>query len=215
MRPLGQTRPLLAYGVPAAAGLVAGGALAAQGEDPGSAVLGGLAAGLGARGALGAARLAGKYAGNVSNLMGTAQRGAVDALTTASQNIYAPIKTSAQQVTAQEVAAAEKLNKLRAQMAGESKRAAALGGMAGAIQGLSVPSEAAIANALKGTAAAAGVPLAAGLAGLGGVAAGAIPGALGVPGFQQGMAIDPEGYSSNNTPSAQFGVKSLASTQYV
>jgi hypothetical protein len=35
-----------------------------------------------------------------------------------------------------------------------------------------------------------------------------IAGALGAP-------IDPEGYSSNNTPSAQFGVKSLASTQYV
>jgi hypothetical protein len=64
-------------------------------------------------------------------------------------------------------------------------------------------------------AAAAGVPLAAGLAGLGGVAAGAGLGALGLPGFQQGMAIDPEGYSSNNTLSAQFGVKSLASTQYV
>jgi hypothetical protein len=59
------------------------------------------------------------------------------------------------------------------------------------------------------------VPTSALAAGLGGVAAGAIPGALGLPGFQQGMAIDPEGYSSNNTPSAQFGVKSLASTQYV
>jgi hypothetical protein len=65
------------------------------------------------------------------------------------------------------------------------------------------------------TAAAVGVPLAAGLAGVGGMAAGMGLGALGVPGFQQGMAIDPEGYSSNNTPSAQFGVKSLASTQYV
>jgi hypothetical protein len=47
------------------------------------------------------------------------------------------------------------------------------------------------------------------------VAAGAIPGALGMPGFQQGMAIDPEGYSSNNTPGAQYGVKTVASTQYV
>jgi hypothetical protein len=67
----------------------------------------------------------------------------------------------------------------------------------------------------KEAAAVAGVPLAAGLAGLGGVAAGAIPGALGIPGFQQGMGMDPEAYGSNNTPSAQFGVKSLASTQYV
>ena len=61
MRPLGQTRPLLAYGVPAAAGLAVGGTLLAQGEDPGSTALGGLAAGIGARGGLGAARLAGRY----------------------------------------------------------------------------------------------------------------------------------------------------------
>jgi hypothetical protein len=189
--------------------LVAGGALAAQGEDPGSAVLGGLAAGLGARGALGAARLAGKYAGDVSTLMGAAKRGAVDALTTASQNIYAPIKTSARQVTAEEAAVAENINRLRAQRAGESKRAATLGGMAGAIQGLSVPSEAAIANTLRGTAAVAGVPLAAGAAGLGGLAAGGLAGAMGIPGFQQGAPIDPESYGSNNTSMARMGVPTM------
>jgi hypothetical protein len=57
-----------------------------------------------------------------------------------------------------------------------------------------------------------GIPLAiVGAGAAGGMLGGGISniaGALGAP-------IDPEGYSSNNTPSAQYGVKSLASTQYV
>ena len=166
MRPLGQTRPLLAYGVPAAAGLVAGGALAAQGEDPGSALLGGLAAGLGTRGALGAARLAGKYAGPA--------RAAV-----ASQAI-------------------EGLGAIGQMVPAGSKRAAAVRGSMGPIadvinRGIS-----------KEAAAAVGVPLAGTLAGLGGVAAGAIPGALGVPGFVQNAAVDPESYGSSNSPGAIY-----------
>lgn len=166
MRPLGQTRPLLAYGVPAAAGLVAGGALAAQGEDPGSAVLGGIAAGLGARGALGAARLAGKYAGPA--------RAAV-----ASKAI-------------------EGLGAIGGSAPAGSKRAAFARGSMGPIadvinRGIS-----------KEAAAVAGVPLAGGLAGIGGVAAGMIPGALGVPGFMQNPAVDPEGYGSSNSPGAIY-----------
>ena len=177
MQPLGQRRPLLAYGVPAAAGLVAGGALAAQGEDPGSAVLGGVAAGLGARGALGGARLAGKYAGAARSALASE---AIEGLGAIGKNAPAG-----------------------------SKRAALARGAMGPI------ADAINLGVSKEAAAVAGVPLAAGLAGLGGVAAGAIPGALGIPGFQQGMGMDPEAYGSNNTPSAQFGVKSLASTQYV
>jgi hypothetical protein len=42
------------------------------------------------------------------------------------------------------------------------------------------------------------VPAAALTAGLGGVALGAIPGAMGLPGFQQGGGIDPESYTSQN-----------------
>jgi hypothetical protein len=67
-----------------------------------------------------------------------------------------------------------------------------------------------------GKVAAAGlVPAAALTAGLGGVALGAIPGAVGVPGFQQGMAIDPESPGSSNTASAKYGVTPYASTQYM
>jgi hypothetical protein len=54
-------RPILKYGVPAAAGLATGGYALSQGEDPGSAALAGLggAAG-GVAGLLGARGLAGK-----------------------------------------------------------------------------------------------------------------------------------------------------------
>jgi hypothetical protein len=171
MRPLGQTRPLLAYGVPAAAGLAVGGALAAQGEDPGSAVLGGLAAGLGARGGLGAARLAGKYAGPA--------RAAV-----ASKAI-------------------EGLGAVAGSAPATSKRAAlarnAMGPLADLINKGIGPE----------TAAAVGVPLAAGVAGLGGVAAGNLAGSVGIPGFQQSMPIDPESYSSSNTSMARMGVPTM------
>ena len=68
-----------------------------------------------------------------------------------------------------------------------------------------------------GKVAAAGlVPAAALTAGLGGVALGAIPGAVGVPGFQQGMAIDPEDPRvPSNTPGAMYSVSPYASTQYM
>ena len=168
MRPLGQTRPLLAYGVPAAAGLVAGGALAAQGEDPGSAVLGGVAAGLGARGALGAARLAGKYAGKAR--AGLASR-AIENLGKA-EGIF-----PAQLINAEMGRQADLINRFVSD------------------------------KSAKGAAAAVGVPLAAGLAGMGGLAAGSLAGSIGIPGFQQG--IDPEGYSSNNTDMARMGVSTM------
>jgi len=53
------------------------------------------------------------------------------------------------------------------------------------------------------------VPVGAGLAGLGGVAAGAIPGAMGVPGFQQQQYVDPESYGSSNTRGARAATTTL------
>lgn len=61
-----------------------------------------------------------------------------------------------------------------------------------------------------GKAGAAGlVPASALAAGLGGVALGAVPGAMGIPGFQQGGVVDPEGYSSSNTDLARMSVPTL------
>jgi hypothetical protein len=56
------------------------------------------------------------------------------------------------------------------------------------------------------------------LAGLGGLLGGGVSNVVqmtGIPGFQQGMAIDPESPGSSNTASAKYGVTPYASTQYV
>lgn len=65
----------------------------------------------------------------------------------------------------------------------------------------------------KGVAAAA-VPASALAAGLGGVALGAIPGAMGMPGFQQNAPIDPESYGSSNSVGARYKIPTESLTQY-
>lgn len=188
MRPLGQTRPLLAYGVPAAAGLAVGGALSAQGEDPGTAALGGLAAALGARGGLGAARLAGRYAPDIAAV---AQQKAVVPL----GNIIGDIGRKLPEES-----------KVRSRVVGKAADIIA------AAEGAAVTPEA--QRLVRNVTAGIGMPASAAAAGLGGVALGAIPSSMGVPGFQQGMAIDPEAPGSSNTASAKYGVTPYASTQY-
>jgi len=151
-------RPLLRYGVPAAAGLATGGYALSQGEDPGSAALAGIAGVVGGAGGLLAARgLAGKY------------------MPEKIQN--------------------ELLNAAEKNRAGGKRQAALL-------------NAAALADKVNprtlGKAAAAGlVPASALTAGLGGVALGAIPGAMGVPGFQQNVIADPELANSSNTQMAR------------
>ena len=176
MRPLGQTRPLLAYGLPAAAGLAVGGALAGQGQEPGVAALGGLAAAAGARGGLGAARLAGKYAPGMAGPLSSKALEAMEA--TIGRRGFSP--------------------------RGAKVAHALMGPTADVIATVTNPKVAGY-----GTAALA-VPAAAGLAGLGGAAAGMIPGALGVPGFAQGL--DPEAYGSSNSEGARYKVPT---TQYM
>jgi hypothetical protein len=186
---LGQARPLLAYGVPAVAGLAVGGALAAQGEDPGSAALGGIAGALGARGALGAARMAGKYAPQIAQ---TVQERAI---------MPAGIAIA-------DYAAGARPGGIRQQVGNQAVNKLLEAGVA-----LENPN-----YGLKTAAAAAGIPTATALAGLGGVAAGAIPGALGVPGFQQQVlqaqeaVVDPEAYGSSNSAGARYKAPTL---QYV
>ena len=187
---LGQARPLLAYGVPAVAGLAVGGALAAQGEDPGSAALGGIAGALGARGALGASRLAGKFAPQIAQAI---QERAIMPAGIAIADYAAGARPGGirQQVGNQAI------NKLLEAGAALDKSN----------------------YGLKTAVAAAGVPTATALAGLGGVAAGAIPGTLGVPGFTQQQVmqmqdnvVDPEEYGSSNSAGARYKAPTL---QYV
>jgi hypothetical protein len=67
-------------------------------------------------------------------------------------------------------------------------------------------------RAVRNVAAGLAAPAAAGLAGLGGVALGAIPGAVGVPGFVQDAAVDPEAYGSSNSVGARYKTSTM---QYV
>jgi hypothetical protein len=182
---LGQARPLLAYGVPAVAGLAVGGALAAQGEDPGSAALGGIAGALGARGALGAARMAGKYAPQIAQAV--------------QERAIMPAG-----IAIADYAAGARPGGIRQQVGNKAVNKLLEAGVA-----LENPN-----YGLRTAAAAAGVPTATALAGLGGIAAGAIPGALGVPGFQQYQenVVDPEEYGSSNSAGARYKAPTL---QYV
>jgi hypothetical protein len=85
----------------------------------------------------------------------------------------------------------------KAFMGGPAERLGeALGDRAG-IQ--SLMSDPQVARGLGMTTAAVTIPAAALAAGLGGVAAGKVPGAFGIPGF-----VDPESYGSSNSPGARY-----------
>ena len=166
-------RGSLKYGVPAAAGLLTGGYALSQGEDPGSAAL---AAGAGALGGgaglLGARALAGKYAPEMVKAIQNMGQGQQDFLL-------------------------EQATKMR-EGGLRQKALLELADVAGGAG--SIPEATAATTRVLGRNMALGmVPASALTAGLGGVALGAIPGSMGVPGFQQGMAIDPESpYVSQN-----------------
>jgi len=181
-------RGTLKYGVPAAAALGVGGYALSQGEDPGSAALAAAAGGLGgAAGLLGARALAGKYA---PSLLKAGKEG--------------------------KVAAERSLLESAVNMPEGSKRQNAILGLIDKSVGVPIPSQQGFQRGLGKAAAVGLVPASALAAGLGGVALGAIPGAAGVPGFQQGMSIDPESPGSSNTASAKYGVTPYATTmQYV
>jgi len=163
-------RGTLKYGVPAAAALGVGGYALSQGEDPGSAALAAGAGGLGAAaGLLGARQLAGKYA---PDLLNAGKQG--------------------------QLAAEKFLLEAAVKMPEGSKRQNAIIGLADRSVGIPIPSKQQFTRGLGKAAAAGLVPAAALTAGLGGVALGAIPGAMGLPGFQQGGGINPEAYTSQN-----------------
>lgn len=179
-------RPLLKYGVPAAAGLAAGGYALSQGEDPGSAALAAGLGGLGGAAGLLGARLAGKYA---PQLMEAAQQKAVIPLGNIVGDIGRKLPDSS------------------------TKRAAVVGKAADILASAESAAMTPGAQRMVGKLAAGlGVPASAAAAGLGGIALGAIPGSLGVPGFMQDPAIDPESYGSSNSAGARYKAPTM---QYV
>lgn len=177
-------RPLLKYGVPLAAGLATGGYALSQGEDPGSAALAGIAGAAGGAGGLLGARLAGKY------MAPHLAEGAAGFT-----SVLGPVMAKLQK---------GKEGGLRREIAENiPKGVEKLGNY--------LYSDSYPRHIQKGIAAGA-VPASALAAGLGGVALGAIPGSMGVPGFVQGGPLDPEAYGSSNSPGAQYKTPTM---QYV
>jgi len=187
-------RPLLKVGVPLAAGLATGGYALSQGEDPGTAALAAGAGALGgAAGLLGARKLAGKYADAVPSLL---NKGIDKELGKSGRSIR-------QRVEQQIVNSPEYLKRGQAatlyspETIGNVARTGLLS-LPASLQAASKPIFGAIA-----------APAAAGAAGLGGIALGAIPESMGVPGFQQGGPVDPESYGSSNSAGARYKTPTL------
>jgi hypothetical protein len=189
-------RPILKYGVPTAAGLATGGYALSQGEDPGSAALAGLggAAG-GVAGLLGARGLAGKYS---PALIAAAQKQVTnlgDKVGDVARNLPKKgLRRGAANVAADAVSA------LDTRLFGDP--------LAGISAALPFPTQNVQRNIGRGLSAGT-VPLSAGLAGLGGIAAGGGLGAMGIPGFQQNVITDPEYPGSSNTSMARASTPTL------
>jgi hypothetical protein len=169
-------RPLLKLGVPAAAGLATGGYALSQGEDPGTAALAAGTGALGGAAGLLGARLAGKYMSPA--LLKAGKEG--------------------------KVAAEKALLESAVTMPEGSRRQNAILGLIDRSAGINIPSEESFTRGLGKATSAGLVPAGALTAGLGGVALGAIPASMGVPGFQQGGPVDPESYGSSNSAGARY-----------
>ena len=192
-------RGTLKYGVPIAAGLGLAAYGAQQGATPGEAALmGGTAALGGAAGLLGARALAGKY--NPA-LVAAAQKNVTrlgNKIGDVARDLPEKgIRRAAANVAADVVSAAD------TRLFGDPN--------AGISAAIPFPTQGVQRNIGKGIAAGL-VPASAAAAGLGGIAAAQIPGALGVPGFVQQPALDPEAYGSSNSIGARYKAPTM---QYV
>jgi hypothetical protein len=161
-------------GVPGIAGLAAGGYALSQGEDPGSAALAGIGGALGGAAGLLGAR---KFA-----LAGKYGPG----LSQQAQNLLGRAEDSLSR------------SSYRVKNDLVSDALLDLSGAAGNVADRITPRT--VGKVMAGGL----VPGSAALAGLGGVALGAIPGAMGMPGFQQQAPMDPESYGSSNSMGARY-----------
>ncbi len=192
-------RGSLRYGVPVAAGLGTAAYGAAQGAEPGEvALLGGAAALGGAAGLLGARALAGKY--NPA-LVAAAQK-QVTRLGNKVGDVARDLPEEGLRRKAANVAA-DVVSAADTRLFGDPT--------AGVSAAIPFPTQGVQRNIGKGIAAGL-VPASALAAGVGGMAAAQIPGALGVPGFVQQPALDPESYGSSNSLGARYKAPTM---QYV
>ena len=182
-------RNALTYGALGGGALLAGGQAIREQEDPGSIFLAGLGGGAGAIGGLGAARgLAGKFAPQLVRGINKGAEGAQDALVRytaprssieTKEKVSRPFSKEAKKVI--DVLEPTKVGYKNMRDIVDPQRSGSL------------------ARSL-GTATAIGtVPAIALAGGFGGVTAGGVLGAAGLPGF-----VDPESYGSSNSPGARY-----------
>jgi len=193
--------PYLKYGVPSTLGLGTSAMAAQEEEDIGSVGLAGATGALGGAAGLLAARqlgprIAGKVAPFFQKQMET-ERGQkiASGLTDYGRNRRGTTK----RVPRDEAGVPKSVSRTE-----EVPKKAFLGGQAEKLGKMmqdpeSLGSNQSFARLLGAGTAVATVPAAGLAAGLGGVAAGEIPGAFGVPGF-----VDPESYGSSNSPGARY-----------
>ena len=180
-----------------AGALLAGSKALQEQEDPGSIFLAGLGGGAGGYAGLrGAKYLAGKYSPMLGDAIrtGTAKTSKAMRRYAGPTDAYAAAVAEGRELSPEEVkrllnpGAKQVLN-----LADSVENIPPIGAFQTNVE------RPGLARALGTAAAVATVPTAALTAGLGGVAAGAIPGAFGVPGF-----VDPESYGSSNSPGARY-----------
>jgi hypothetical protein len=188
-------RNALTYGALGGGALLAGGKAVQEQEDPGSIFLAGLGGGAGALGGIkGARALAGRYAPMVRDNLRAQGKKVSSALTDyAISDDLMDAMRSGKQLSPEEI---QKLKR-----PGSRQALNLAGGIDYALRGpiQTDVGQPGLARNLGKATAFATVPTAALAAGLGGVAAGAIPGAFGMPGF-----VDPESYGSSNSPGARY-----------
>ena len=183
--------PYLKYGVPASLGLGTSAMAAQEEEDIGSVGLAGATGALGgAAGLLGARALAGKFA---PQLMKAGNRLGYDKAMAYLGDPDGPVKVPRREDGTPRIGARIRPRYLRKQ----AKNIVFNTDGSGYDPNREINPQ--LARYLGGATALATVPAAGLAAGLGGVAAGEIPGAFGIPGF-----VDPEAYGSSNSPGARY-----------
>lgn len=173
-------RPMLQAGALGGGALAAGVKAGQEDEDLGSRFLASLGGGAGALGGLyGARALAGKFSPAI-----------IDALNKGGQTAKQKLYNYAITNPSERPFSKQALN----MVSGMDSLAPKYKELAQAD-----PSKAGLARGLGAATAVATVPAAALAGGFGGVVAGGIPGAMGMPGF-----VDPESYGSSNSPGARY-----------
>jgi len=187
-------RPMYQYGVPIVGGVGTSIRAAREDENIGPVALAGAAGAAGAYGGMmGARKLGPALAGRIAPFLSDAGAKVAPVLKDYGRNRRGTTAVVGEGKTVTK----DKVVPKKAPMGGLSERLGeALEDKAGIKALMSDPQ---VARGLGMTTAAVTIPAGALAAGLGGVAAGKVPGAFGIPGF-----VDPESYGSSNSPGARY-----------